>query len=319
MTDLELDHPPPPPPPTVNSEAVDTDAVDTETLDRGPSHGFTSAELSVSATEGLVELPTSTGDAPTRHRLRPPKGVERLLGVVLFFAVWELASRLGWIASDVLAGPSTVLTAGTDLIRDGTLIDSLWASLQRVGWGLAIGIPIGTALALISGLSRLGDNLVDANVQMLRFVPIIALQPLLVVWLGVGETVKISLIVLGVAFPIYVNTSSAMKSLDPRYVELANVVSLNRRKLVRRVVLPGALPGFLVGLRLSVAIAWLLLVFAEQINATSGIGFMMIRAQTFFQTDVIVVGLVTYAILGLLSDGIVRALERRLLRWQPGR
>lgn len=284
-----------------------------------PTHGYTPAEVAVSATDGLVALPTSQPQTPSRHRLRLPKGIERLLGVVLFFAVWELASRLGWIASDVLAGPSTVLTAGADMVRDGTLIESLWASLQRVLWGMAIGIPIGTALALISGLSRLGDNLVDANVQMLRFVPIIALQPLLVVWLGVGETVKISLIVLGVAFPIYVNTSSAMKSLDPRYVELAKVVNLNRRQLVRRVVLPGALPGFLVGLRLAVAIAWLLLVFAEQINATSGIGYLMTRAQVFFQTDVIVVGLVTYAVLGLLSDALVRALERRLLRWQPGR
>jgi sulfonate transport system permease protein len=287
----------------------------------GPAaaHGFTPAELAVADTDGLVQLPTNRVAEPGRRRFRLPRGLERLLGVVLLFALWETASRLGWIATDVLAGPSTVLTAGADLVRDGTLVDSLWASLQRVLWGMAIGIPIGTALALISGLSRLGDNLVDANVQMLRFVPIIALQPLLVVWLGVGETVKISLIVLGVAFPIYVNTSSAMKSLDPRYVELAKVVSLNRRQLVRRVVLPGALPGFLVGLRLATAIAWLLLVFAEQINATSGIGYLMTRAQVFFQTDVIVVGLVTYAVLGLLSDALVRALERKALRWQPGR
>jgi sulfonate transport system permease protein len=287
----------------------------------GPAttHGYTPSELSVATTDGLVQLPTGVAAEPGRRRLRLPRGLERLLGVVLLFALWELASRAGWIATDVLAGPSTVLTAGSDLVRDGTLVDSLWASLQRVLWGMAIGIPIGTALALVSGLSRLGDNLVDANVQMLRFVPIIALQPLLVVWLGVGETVKISLIVLGVAFPIYVNTSSAMKSLDPRYVELAKVVSLNRRQLVRRVVLPAALPGFLVGLRLATAIAWLLLVFAEQINATSGIGFLMTRAQVFFQTDVIVVGLVTYAVLGLLSDALVRALERKALRWQPGR
>ncbi len=281
------------------------------------THGPAAADLAVAPTE-LVQLPTDRGDETSRRR-RIPKGVERLVGVVALFAIWEIASRAGWIATDVLAGPSTVLTAGADLLTDGTLIQSLWASLQRVLWGMAIGVPVGTALALVAGLSRLGDNLVDANVQMLRFVPIIALQPLLVVWLGVGETVKISLIVLGVAFPIYVNTSSAMKSLDPRYGELATVVGLNRRELVRRVVLPAALPGFLVGLRLATAIAWLLLVFAEQINATSGIGYLMTRAQVFFQTDVIVVGLITYAVLGLLSDALVRSLEGRLLRWQPGR
>ncbi|HEV7722258.1 MAG TPA: ABC transporter permease, partial [Iamia sp.] len=213
----------------------------------------------------------------------------------------------------------TVLTAGTDLIRDGTLIDALWASLQRVLWGVAIGVPIGAGLALVAGLSRLGDDLLDATVQMLRFVPIIALQPLLIVWLGVGETVKVTLIVLGVAFPIYVNTSAAIRAVDPRYLELAATVGLGRWERVRRVVLPSALSGFLVGLRLASAIAWLVLVFAEQINASSGVGFMILRAQTLFQTDVIVVGLVTYAILGLLSDGLVRALERRLLRWAPGR
>ena len=267
----------------------------------------------------LVALPTGRPDDARRRTLGIPRGVERLVGVVLFLAIWELAARVGWLRPDILAGPSTVVTAGADLWRNGTLPTSLVASLTRVAWGLGLGIPIGTVLALISGLSRVGDDLVDANVQMLRFVPIIALQPLLIVWLGVGETVKITMIVIGVAFPIYVNTSSAIKSLDPRYLELAEVVGLGRRQLIRRVVLPGALPGFLVGLRLSVAIAWLLLVFAETINATSGIGYMMARAQVFFQTDVIVVGLATYAILGLLTDGGVRFLERRLLQWQLGR
>lgn len=267
----------------------------------------------------LVTLPTRRPEREARRRARVPRGIERLAGVVALFAMWEVASRAGWLATDVLAGPSTVLTAGTDLLRDGTLLDALWASLRRVLWGFALGIPIGAALALVAGLSRLGDDLLDANVHMLRFVPIIALQPLLIVWLGVGETVKVTLIVLGVAFPVYVNTNAAIRAIDPRYLELAATVGLGRWARIRRVVLPGALPGFLVGLRLASAVAWLLLVFAEQINAVSGIGFLMIRAQTLFQTDVIVVGLITYAVLGLLSDGAVRALERRLLRWQPGR
>ncbi|CAN5679796.1 ABC transporter permease [soil metagenome] len=266
----------------------------------------------------LVRLPTGQADDSGR-RFGIPRGVERLLGVALFIVLWQIAAEVGWLRPDILASPATALTAGVDLWKAGTLPTSLWASVQRVGWGLGLGIPIGTVLALAAGLSRLGDDVVDANLQMLRFVPILALQPLFVVWLGVGETVKISLIVIGVAFPIYVNTSVAIKSLDPRHRELADVVGLNRRQLVRRVVLPGALPGFLVGLRLAVAVAWLVLVFAETINATSGIGFMMARAQVFFQTDVIVVGLVTYAVLGLLADSLVRFLERRLLQWQPGR
>ena len=273
-----------------------------------PAHAAPSTHLDT------VEL-RGVGPSSTRRR-RVPRSLERLGGVLALFAVWEVAAQLGWIAPDVLAGPSTVLTAGADLLRSGVLLESLWASVQRVAWGLGLGVPIGTALALVASLSRIGDDLVDANVQMLRFVPIIALQPLFVVWLGVGETVKVAMIVLGVAFPIYVNTSSAIRALDTRYLELATSVALTRWELIHKVVLPGALPGFLVGLRLATSIAWLLLVFAEQINATSGIGFLMARAQVFFQTDVIVVGLVTYAVLGLLSDGAVRLLERRLLRWR---
>jgi sulfonate transport system permease protein len=239
--------------------------------------------------------------------------------VVILFAGWQIASSAGWLSPTVLAGPSTVVKVGWDMIKDGTLGGALWTSLQRVLWGLGFGIAIGAALALVAGLSRIGDDLVDSNVQMLRFVPIIGIQPLLILWLGLGETAKISLIVMGVAFPIYVQTVSAIRSLDPKYAELSTVVGLSRLGLIRRVILPGVLPGFLVGLRMATAVAWLLLVFAEQMNAHSGIGYLMIRAQTFFQTDVIVLCLIVYAVLGLISDALIRLLERRLLRWAPGR
>lgn len=271
-----------------------------------------------SATAGLVRLPTrSTGVRPRRRLV--PRSVERLGGVIALFAVWQLASSQGWLSAQVLAGPFDVVSTAGDLIEDGSLREALTASLQRVLWGLGLGIPIGAGLALAAGLSRIGDDLVDANVQMLRFVPIIGLQPLLIAWLGIGETAKVGLIVIGVAFPIYVNTSAAIRGIDPRYAELSQVVGLGWGERIRRVVLPGALPGFLVGLRMATAVAWLLLVFAEQINARSGLGYLIIQSQTFFRTDAIVVCLIAYALLGLASDGIVRTLERRLLRWQPGR
>jgi sulfonate transport system permease protein len=268
---------------------------------------------------GLVRLPTRTPGEATRSKLRLPKSIERLAGVVLFFAAWQIASSAGWLTPKVLAGPNTVLSVGWDYLKNGTLENALWASLQRVLWGIGIGVPLGVVLALFSGLTRAGDDVIDNNVQMLRFVPIIGLQPLLILWLGLGETAKISLIVLGVMFPIYINTTSAIRTMNPGYRELGDVVGLGRFALIRRVIIPAALPGFLVGLRMAAAVAWLLLVFAEQLNATSGIGYLMIRAQTFFQTDVIVLCLITYAILGLIFDGLIRALERRLLRWQPGR
>ena len=301
--------------------AIDDSRVATPVLVKDPppsTAGPVGVAGGAGETAGLIKLPTKTTARRTR-RIRVPSGLERLAGVFILLAGWQIASSAGWLAPDILAGPSTVATVGWDLLRDGTLGDALWTSLKRVLWGLGLGVPIGAGLALASGLTRVGDDLIDTNVQMLRFVPIIGLQPLLIVWLGLGETAKISLIVMGVAFPIYVQTVSAIRALDPKFVELSSVVGLTRRGLVRRVILPGVLPGFLVGLRMATAVAWLLLVFAEQINAHSGIGFLMINAQTFFQTDVIVLCLVVYAVLGLLSDAGIRLLERRLLRWAPGR
>jgi sulfonate transport system permease protein len=280
------------------------------------------AELSLGladAPPALVRLPTATSGAPTRRGFRGASGPTRLIGVGLLVGVWEVASLLGWIQPQDLAAPTTVLSTGAHLIANGTLQSALWASLQRVFWGLAIGVPIGAALAVAAGLSRTGERLIDGNVQVLRFVPIIGLESLFVLWLGVGETAKISMITLGVMFPIYINTFAAIRSIDPSFGELADVVGLGRVARIRRIVLPAALPGFLVGLRMAMAVAWLLLVFAEQINATSGLGFLIVQAQTYFQSNVIVVCLACYAILGLLTDVLVRGLEAALLRWQPGR
>jgi sulfonate transport system permease protein len=268
------------------------------------------------AGRGLVQLHTGVQDK--RHR-RGLRGVERFLGVVLFFAIWELAAQVGWLSPQALAAPSKVVSVGWDMVQDGILGPALWVSLTRVLWGLAIGIPLATALALAAGLTRLGDDLIDRNMQMLRFVPVIGLLPMLILWVGIGETAKVTLIVIGVAFPVYVNTYTAIRQIDPGYLELARVVGLGRWAQIRRVILAGAMPGFLVGVRLATAVAWLILVFAEQINATNGIGYLITKAQTFFQSDVIVVCLLVYAVLGLITDTLVRLLEKRLLRWQPGR
>jgi sulfonate transport system permease protein len=288
-------------------------------LEPAPSGGAAAPSAPGAPPAALVRLPTATDSKQVARRRRGVSGPGRLLGVALMVAIWEVASLLGWIQPQDLAAPTSVLSTGAHLLANGTLGSALWASLQRVFWGLAIGVPIGAALAVAAGLSRMGERLVDSNIQVLRFVPIIGLESLFVLWLGVGETAKISMITLGVMFPIYINTFAAIRSIDPCYGELADVVGLGRVARIRRIVLPAALPGFLVGLRLAMAVAWLLLVFAEQINASSGLGYLIIQAQTYFQSNVIVVCLACYAILGLLTDVFVRGLESALLRWQPGR
>lgn len=251
--------------------------------------------------------------------LRRLSVAERLIGVVVVLIVWQLAFNTGLTTTDTLAGPAQVWTSGWHMLADGALPSAIWVSLQRVLIGLAIGIPVGTVLALIAGLTRAGDDVVDTPMQMLRFVPVIGLQPLIVLWFGIGESAKISLIIFGVVFPVYINTYHAVRSIDPRFHELSRVIGLSRLAVIRRVVIPGALPGFLVGLRMAVGVAWLILVFAEQINATNGIGYLISQAETFYLSNEILVGLATYAVLGLISDLLVRGVERKVLAWQPSR
>lgn len=272
----------------------------------------------VAGTSALVQLPTHAA-ASSSSRRRVPKSLGRLIGIVLFFGVWEAAALIGWLQPQDLAAPSVVFTTGAHMLANGQLESAVWASLQRVLWGLVIGVPAGVLLAVAAGLTRSGENLIDGNIQMLRFVPIIGLESLFILWLGVGETAKVAPIALGVMFPMYIQIFNAIRGLDPGYDELAAVVGLTRAQRIRRIVLPGVVPAFFMGLRFAVAIAWLLLVFVEQINATNGLGYLMIQAETFFQSSIIVVVLITYALLGIISEVVVRLVERRFLRWQPGR
>ncbi|WP_411118700.1 ABC transporter permease [Streptomyces sp. 058-1L] len=253
-----------------------------------------------------------------RARLRSvPRWLRRTVGPLLLLALWQVFSATGVLHPDVLASPGTIARAGADLIADGTLPAAMGVSLQRVAVGLVLGGVVGTALALVSGLSRLGEDLVDATVQMLRTVPWVGLIPLFIIWLGIGEAPKVALIALGVAFHLYLNVYAGIRGVDAQLIQAGESLGLNRWGLVRHVVLPGALPGAMTGLRYSLATAWLALVFGESINADAGIGFLMNQAREFFRTDVIVVCLVVYAFLGLTADVIVRTLERLLLQWRP--
>lgn len=269
-------------------------------------------EPPAAAPEGLVRL------TPASARPRQlPSWLRRASGPVALVGLWHLASVSGVLPSEVLAGPATVLDSAAKLIRTGELQDAILVSLRRAMTGLAIGGSIGVALAVIAGLTRLGEDLVDAPMQMLRTVPNVALIPLLIIWFGIGEAPKVALIALATAFPLYLNVYAGIRGVDQSLVEAGRTLGLSRAGLVWHVILPGALPNALVGLRYSLGIAWLALVFGEQINATAGVGYLMANAREFFQTDVIVVCLVVYALLGLVVDLVVRTLERIFLAWRP--
>jgi sulfonate transport system permease protein len=268
---------------------------------------------------GFAAGSAAAGPRPARPlRLAPRRlplgGI--LLGPLGLVVIWQIASMTGLLSPKILAAPSTAATTGYDMLVSGVLVHHLLASAQRAYLGLGIGVVFGLAFALIAGLTRSGEAVVDGLVQIKRAIPTLALIPLGILWLGIGEAMKVALIATSVFIPVYINTHAGLRGIDLRYVELARTVGLGPADFLRRVAIPGALPGFFTGLRLAVTTCWTSLVVLEQINTTSGIGYLMSRARDYGQTDVMVVGLAVYAILGLVSDTVVRLLERKALAYR---
>ncbi|MFM0123485.1 ABC transporter permease subunit [Paraburkholderia sp. RL18-101-BIB-B] len=234
---------------------------------------------------------------------------------VLVLVLWEAAARIGLIAPQVLPAPSSVAETALDLTRNGDLFVHLGVSLLRAMAGFLIGGIIGLALGIMVGFSPLAQALFDRSIQMVRAVPFLAMLPLVIVWFGVGEVAKIFLVALAVLFPIYINTMLGIRQIDPKLMELAKVIGLNWTAIVRRIILPGAMPSILTGVRYALAHAWLALVIAETLATTKGIGFLAMDAREFLQTNVILLTMIIYAIIGVVADALVRVLETHFLSW----
>lgn len=231
--------------------------------------------------------------------------------------VWQLSVSSGFLSTRILPAPSAVLAAGWELLRSGEIWTHLAISGWRAGVGFLIGGGIGLLLGFITGLSKHGERLLDSTVQMIRNVPHLALIPLVILWFGIDESAKIFLVALGTLFPIYLNTYHGIRNVDPALVEMARSYGVSGFALFRQVILPGALPSILVGVRFALGFMWLTLIVAETISASSGIGYLAMNAREFLQTDVVVLAILLYAVLGKLADTAARVLERLWLRWHP--
>jgi sulfonate transport system permease protein len=253
--------------------------------------------------------------ARVRNRLRWPLGIYTT--PVLVLVVWQVTSSLGLLSEKIAPAPTAIVRAGVDLWQIGELGTDISTSLRRVGIGLAIGLTIGISTGIVAGLLRSGEYVFNGLVQIVNTIPLLAILPLMIVWFGIDELTKVLLISFGAGVPMYLNLFAAIRGVDQRLIEMARAAGVRRWRLVTRVLVPGALPGFLVGLRFSLAYSVLGLVAAETINATAGIGYLINRAQTYLRTDQVFLGLVIYATLGLLADQLVRVLERVLLQWRP--
>lgn len=240
----------------------------------------------------------------------------RVVSPLVLLALWQLGSALGLIPQDILPAPSLIAEAGAELINNGQLDDALSVSGVRVVEGLLLGGVIGVGLGSLVGLSRWAEATVDPPMQMLRALPHLGLIPLFILWFGIGELPKVLLVALGVSFPLYLNTFSAIRQVDRKLFEAADVLGFSFTQRFTHIIMPSAAPQVLVGLRQSLAIAWLTLIVAEQINADKGIGFLINNARDFLRIDIIIFGLIVYALLGIATDALVRVLERRALRYR---
>ncbi|MGW4236210.1 ABC transporter permease [Streptomyces sp. NPDC004749] len=265
--------------------------------------------------------PSSSSRSP-RRRIGPRlAAVVRVAGPwavpLLALLTWQLTAGAGLLSASVLPAPEAVWRAGADLAGTGELQRHIFASLRRIAQGFALGAVTGLVLGFLVGMSKLMDVLLDRSLQMIRTIPHLALVPLVIAWFGIGEEPKILLVALGTFFPIYLNTVTGIRGVDPKLLQLGRSYGLGRRALVREIAFPGAMPTILSGIRYSLGVAWITLVVAETISAGDGIGYLAQDARQMLRTDQIVLAVVLYAAAGLLADLLTRLIERRILRWHP--
>jgi sulfonate transport system permease protein len=237
---------------------------------------------------------------------------------LVLIVVWQWAATSGWISVRILPAPSAVAEAAWTLTASGELTKHVQISAVRALLGLTVGGGLGLVLGLLTGSFRWAETLLDSSIQMVRNIPALALIPLVILWFGIDEVAKLFLIAVAVFFPIYINTFHGIKNVDPGLIEMGRTYGLSRWGLYRHIILPGAMSSILVGLRFALGLMWVILIVAETISAQAGIGYLTMNAREFLQTDVVLVGILLYALLGKLADVFAKSLERHWLRWHPG-
>ncbi|WP_439816293.1 ABC transporter permease [Zavarzinia sp. CC-PAN008] len=285
------------------------------TLDPGEGHASPRPAARLSALEDL-----SPGDRQQGGESRTARWGGRLLrGVIplLILVLWQAICGLGLVSAYVLPSPTDIVNGFVELLRTGDLQSAIPVSLSRSAVGLAVGGSVGLVLGLFAGLWRVGEQVFDAPMQMLRTIPFIALIPLFITWFGIDEFSKVALITAASIFPMYLNTYAGVRGVDPKLIEAGQTFGLSHRQIALRIILPTALPSILIGLRYAAGISLLALVAAEQINAQEGIGYILVNANQNQRPDLIIAGIIVYAALGIITDMIMRGIEALALPWRP--
>ena len=268
---------------------------------------------------GFGKLRRQAAVARTRRTARRLRIPDRLLGGIVPAAglvVWEILSRAGVFPPNALPAPTVIAQTIFDLARSGELWRHSGITLWRIVVGFVIGAGVGTIAGGLTGYVSIARKLLDPLLQSLRNIPSMAWVPLFLLWLGIQESSKISLIALGAFFPVYLNLSSGMSHVDPKLIEVGRVYRLNGLQMIRRVILPAVLPEYLVGLRSGLGLAWMFVVAAEIMGASRGLGFLMIDGQMTGRASVILASVILFACLGKATDLVLEVVGRRLLRYK---
>ncbi|CDK01790.1 alkanesulfonate transporter subunit; membrane component of ABC superfamily [Microbacterium sp. C448] len=274
---------------------------------------MTATVTSPAAVSAISEV--ARRSTPRRRRRRGGLWIGALLPVAVI-GLWQLLSAARVIDNQLFPAPSDVAVNFWALTVNGILLENFLVSLARATGGLVIGATLGLIAGVLVGFSTIAEKVVDPTLQMLRTVPLLAVTPLFILWFGFGELSKVILITTGAFFPMYVNTFLGVRGVDRKLFEVGQVMQYSTWDQVRLLIVPGALPNILLGLRLSVGMAWLCLVVAELTGAQSGIGYLIQDARSLLNTATVMVGVVVFAAVGKISDSLVRILERRLLGWR---
>ena len=272
--------------------------------------------MTMTETFALKRAPVSAARRISRSFGVARLGAGWILPLVLL-AAWQAGASFGFLSSSVLPNPLDVARAAVRLTRNGELPHAMEISTLRALAGLVVGGGIGLAFGFANGISRWFHAATDTTLQMARNIPHLALIPLVILWFGIDEGAKLFLVALGVFFPIYLNTLHGIRSVDPQLIEMGQSYGMSRSQMFWRIIYPGALPSILIGLRYALGITWLTLIVAETIAAQSGIGYIAMQARDFMETDIVVLAILIYALIGKAADASVRWLERVCLAWNP--
>ncbi|MED4018220.1 ABC transporter permease [Sutcliffiella cohnii] len=254
---------------------------------------------------------------PIQRFLQASKSV--FIGSVLPISLviaWEVLSRVGVFPPHLLPAPSLIIQKIVSMIQDGSLWGHIGITLTRVFAGFLLGAVVAILLGAIVGFYKLAEQLLDPILQAFRSIPSLAWVPLFILWLSIGETSKITLIAVGVFFPVYLNIVSGIKGVDRKLIEVGKIYGFTTYQLIKNIILPASLPSFLVGLRSGLGLGWMFVVAAELMGASSGLGYLLVFGQNMSSPDLIIASIILFALIGKISDALLKGVEKKALHWQ---